>query len=155
MQINTLDGLMIINNFEQFQAVVEKAEGVEDIRRKDSNKVTYNGHSINIQPGARRTLTNIRSNLEKQIPNVLNDMEVWSYCGDCDDKNGVFREKLNFILVWLRSIRVAAGQVAAQTNVTQSQIEIAIEWVYFVMKKCRPEFSECDFVCAENIINNL
>jgi hypothetical protein len=161
MQVRTSDNVTV-DDFEQVKAVVRKAQGLEDIKKAESNgKVTYNGHNISVQPNGGYNWNVIRRELEKQIPNVLNDMEVCSYYGGefYSTDNGVFREKfakyLNFILLWLGNIQEPNNDTAAQVKVNRLQMKSGIKWVHFVMKEYRSEFSERDFVCVENTINNL
>jgi hypothetical protein len=167
--VTTSDGVAI-NSFEQFQAVVEKAQELKDIKkaaqREKSDCVTYNGHSIQVRH---------RNALEAQIPCVLDDMRTCSWNGEIYHE-GKFEKKfanylnfllawlksirlstLDFLLVWLRSIWSAASQDTdtIRVSITASQIRNVVNWVYLMMRRYESEFSEDDFVCVERMIDSF
>jgi hypothetical protein len=154
MQIGTSDVLpVVVNSFEGVQEVVRRMQRtavMQSIASKESsNQVTYGGHSIQ---------TDDTNALRDQIPNVLDDMSLYSfrgkiYSGDQNVFEDNFAQCLNLLLIWLASMQLVLGAVF-QVGVTALVMKSALEWVKLTMERVGVR-SDDDIVRVEEAIKQL
>jgi hypothetical protein len=153
MRVTTSDGKGV-GDFERLQRVVEKTRTISAIKRvaktEKDGEITYNGHSIR---------TGDQPTLVAQIPNVLDDMRLYSWNGEIyEEGKAIFQSKfakcLNLLLTWLGNIH-ADGDAAAQVGITAFEMQSVIEWIRVITKECESKYSEDDVVCIENMISQL
>jgi hypothetical protein len=135
MKIQTSDG-KVVNKFEKLQDVairIQETSIIQEAMRKErAGKVTYRGHSIDVNKSA---------SLTKHISNVLQDMDLSFYKGTAFSNRvytASFAKHISFLLAWLLSVKLSPKQRASEpvnVAIMATQMKVALKWLTSVMQR--------------------